>query len=76
MEGRKDNKIQVSEDGRVIEILGVKYYRSDLAAEMMKMHRNTLLEKARQGKIRKYRHNHAVWFTEAWMRAYMDRESR
>lgn len=67
---------QNSRDERIIVLLGEKYYRSDLAAEMMKMHRNTLLQKAREGKIRKYRHNHAVWFTEAWMRAYMDRESR
>lgn len=67
---------QPQEDERIIVLLGEKYYRSDLAAEMMKMHRNTLLQKAREGKIRKYRRNHAVWFTEAWMRAYMDRESR
>ena len=58
-------------DGRIITILGIKYYRSDLAAEMMHMHKNTLLEKARQGKIRKYHHNHAVWFRESWMLSSM-----
>ena len=63
-------------DERIVVLLGVKYYRSDLAAEMLGMHKNTLLEKARKGLIRKFRHKHAVWFTELWMKLYMDKESR
>lgn len=61
--------------GRIITLLGVKYYRSDLAATMLNMHKNTLLRKAKEGKIRSFHHKHAVWFTEIWMRMYMDKES-
>ncbi len=63
-------------DERVKVFFGEKYYRSDLAAEMLGMHKNTLLEKARLGLIRKYRYKHAVWFTELWMKMYIDQESR
>ena len=71
------NVISVPVDGvRVIELFGKRYYRSDLAAELVKMHRNTLLAKAREGKIRKYRHAHAVWFTEEWLMEYIIKESR
>jgi hypothetical protein len=67
---------ETTNDERTVELLGEKYYRSDLAAEMLGMHRNTLLEKARQGLIRKYRYKHAVWFTTLWMKMYIDQESR
>lgn len=73
IEGRQQD---AARDDRVMVIMDVTYYRSDLAAEMLQMHKNTLLEKARNGEIRKYRHKHAIWFTEPWMRAYMDRKSR
>jgi len=63
-------------DERTVVLLGVTYYRSDLAAEMLGMHRNTLLEKARLGLIRKYRYKHAVWFTALWMKMYIDKVSR
>ena len=71
------NVVSVPVDGvRVIELFGERYYRSDLAAQMVKMHRNTLLAKAREGKIRKYRHAHAVWFTEDMLKEYLIKESR
>ena len=75
MESNIANEAAV-DDERIMTLLGTKYYRSDLAAEMMLMHKNTLLEKARQGKIRKYYHRHAVWFTETWMRMYLETEGK
>lgn len=65
-----------SHDERIIVLLGEKYYRSDLAAQMMQMHTNTLLQKGRQGKIKRFRHKHAYWFKEVWMKAYLDKESQ
>ena len=63
------------DDSRIMTLLGKKYYRSDLAAEILKMHKNTLLQKARQGKIKKFRHKHSVWFMEEWLMAYLYIES-
>lgn len=60
---------------RIMMLLGQKYYRSDLAAEILKMHRNTLLQKAREGKIKKFCHKRSVWFKEAWLTAYLEKAS-
>lgn len=72
---KKDEEGGCFGEDKVITVMGEKFYRSDLAAEMLRMHKNTLLQKARQGKIKKFRHNRAVWFTKPWMMAYIARES-
>lgn len=67
--------IEESGNSRIMMLLGQKYYRSDLAAEILNMHKNTLLQKAREGKIKKFFHNRSVWFKEAWLIGYLEKAS-
>lgn len=70
-----NGRIEENEE-TVMHLLNEKYFRSDIAAQMLNMHKNTLLEKAREGKIRSYHHKRWVWVKEAWIREYLERESR
>lgn len=60
------------ESVKIKVVLGIKYYRSDLAAEMLFMHRNTLLNKIKMGLIVGKRMGHAIWVTEESMKKYME----
>lgn len=68
------NTLISQKDPRVMELFGETYIRSDLSAEMVDMHKNTLLQKAKDGKIRRYRHRRAIWFKEIWLREFVEME--
>ena len=68
-------EVERMDEKREMYLLGEKYIRSDLAAEMLGMHRNTLLHKAKEGKIRRFMQKRTVWFKEVWLREYIERSS-